>query len=221
MFAKRYEDPPEVWGVGRVVVDGEVTPWPVAQSDIDDEAESLAPRLAELGLEAGGLVLIVSMLSQGIHVVPLERAAGRVGALYSSADSTPSDAFRVAALTRQLTPQVVLGITGDVLDGIAEAGREPAEVLGPVPVVVTADADAHARLRAAGLAPRRWLRLGPTSAIESRGDDSAVYDSDRWRVEEDGGELVISNLAPRLTACTRLRTGVQGRVAGPGGIAVD
>lgn len=221
MFAKRYEDPPEVWGVGRVVVDGEVTPWPVAQSDIDDEAESLAPRLAELGLEAGGLVLIVSMLSQAMHVVPLERAAGRVGALYSSADSTPSDAFRVAALTRQLTPQVVLGITGDVLDGLAEAGREPAEVLGPVPAVVTADADAHTLLRAAGLAPRRWLRLGPTSAIESLGDDSAVYDSDRWRVAEVGGELVITNLAPRLTACTRLRTGVRGVLPEPGRIAVD
>ena len=64
MFAKRYEDPPDVWGVGRVVVGGEVTPWPVAQADIDDEAESLAPRLAALGLEPGGLVLVVAMLSQ-------------------------------------------------------------------------------------------------------------------------------------------------------------
>ena len=45
MFAKRYEDPPEVWGVSRVVVDGEVTPWPVSQGDIEDEAKSLAPRL--------------------------------------------------------------------------------------------------------------------------------------------------------------------------------
>jgi hypothetical protein len=159
MFAKRYEDPPQVWGVGRVVVDGEITPWPVAERDIDDEAESLAPRLAELGLEAGGLVLIVSMLSQAIHVVPLERAAGKLGALYSSADSTPSDAFRVAALTRQLAPQVVFGITGDVLDGVIEAGQEPAEVFGPVHAVVTGDAEANTRLRAAGLAPRRWARV--------------------------------------------------------------
>src|SRR4029453_12744406 len=118
MFAKRYEDAPEVWGVGRVVVDGEVVPWPVAQADVEDEAESLAPRLSALGLEPGGLVLFVSMLSQAMHVVPLEQAAGRVGALYSSADSTPFDAFRVAALVRQLEPHVVLGITGDVLDGL-------------------------------------------------------------------------------------------------------
>ncbi len=52
MFAKRYEDPPGVWGVGRVVVDGEVVPWPVAQADVEDEAESLAPRLSALGSRA-------------------------------------------------------------------------------------------------------------------------------------------------------------------------
>lgn len=220
MFAKRFEDPPEVWGVGRLVVDDAVTPWPVSERDIDDEAASLTPRLAALGLEAGGLVLIVSMLSQAMHVVPLERAAGRLGALYSSADATPFDAFRVAALTRQLAPQVVLGITGDVLDGWAEAGREPADALGPVPAVVTADDDAHARLRASGLAPRRWLRLGPTSGIEGLDPDGTLYDSTRWLVEEDGGELVVTNLAPRLTACTRLRTGVRGVVAEPGRIAL-
>jgi hypothetical protein len=213
MFAKRYEDPPEVWGVGRLVVGGEVTPWPVAERDIDDEAESLAPRLAALGLEAGGLVLIASMLSQAMHVVPLERAAGKIGALYSSADATPFDAFRVAALTRQLEPQVVMGITGDVLDGLAEAGRQPAEVLGGVPAVVTADADAHARLRAQGLTPRRWVRLGPTSAIEGLEDDRLVYDATRWSVDHDGDELIVTNLTPRLTACTSLRTGVRGTVS--------
>jgi hypothetical protein len=221
MFAKRYEDPPEVWGVGRLVVGSETTPWPVAERDIDDEAESLAPRLAALGLEAGGLVLIASMLSQAMHVVPLERAAGKVGALYSSADATPFDAFRVAALTRQLEPQVVIGITGDVLDGLAEAGREPAEVLGGVPAVVTADPDAHARLRSRGLAPRRWVCLGPTSAIEGLEDEGLIYDAARWSVEADGGELVVTNLVRRLTACTRLRTGVRGAVSDPGRIELD
>jgi hypothetical protein len=221
MFAKRFEDPPDAWGVGRLVVDDAVTPWPVAQRDIDDEAESMAPRLAALGLEPGGLVLIVSMLSQAMHAVPLEQAAGKVGALYSSADATPFDAFRVAALVRQLEPQVVLGITGDVLDGLAETGREPAEVLGPVPAVVTADAGAHVRLRDSGLAPRRWVRLGPTSAIEGI-DDGARYDATRWDVQAgDDGELLISNRVPRLTPARALRTGLRARLVGEGRLAFD
>jgi len=220
-FAKRYEDAPEIWGVGRLVVDAEVTPWPVAQRDIDDEADSLAPRLAALGLEPGGLVLVVAMLSQAVHAVPLERAAGKVGALYSSADATPFDAFRVAALTRQLEPQVVIGITGDVLDGLVGTGRDPADVLAAVPAVVTADDDAHARLRADGFSPRRWLKLGPTSAIEGLAEDGPVYDASRWRVEEDDGELVITNVVPRYTDADRLRTGVRGRVVEEGRVSVS
>jgi hypothetical protein len=221
MFAKRYEDPPAVWGVGRIVVDGTVTPWPIAQRDIEDEAQSLAPRLAALGLEPGGLVLVVAMLSQALHAVPLERAAGQLGALYSSADATPFDSFRVAALTRQLEPQVVVGITGDVLDGLVEAARDPADVLGPVPAVVAADDDAHARLRAAGLVPRRSVQLGPTTAVESLDADGPVYDATRWSVEDVDGELVISNLVPRLTEAKRLRTGVRGRVVEEGRVSVS
>jgi hypothetical protein len=221
MFAKRYEDPPKVWGVSRIVIDGEVTPWPVAEADIEDEAESLAPRLAGLGLEPGGLVLVVAMLSQAMHAVPFEQAAGKLGALYSSADATPFDAFRVAALARQLEPQVVIGITGSVLDGMVEAGHDPADVLGPVPAVVAADDDAHARLRTAGLAPRHSVQLGPTTAIEGLDADGPVYDATRWSVEEVDGELVISNLVPRLTNARQLRTGVRGRVVGEGRVSVS
>jgi hypothetical protein len=220
MFAKRSEDPPEVWGVSRVVVDGDVTPWPVAQRDIEDEAESLAPRLAALGLAPGGLMLVVAMLSQAMHAVPFEQAAGKLGALYSSADATAFDAFRVAALTGQLEPQVVLGITGSVLDGLVDAGREPADVFRSVPAVVAADDDAHARLRAAGLTPRRSVQLGPTTAIEGMDADGPVYDAVRWNVEEFDGELVIRNLVPRLTEARRLRTGVRGRVVGENRVSV-
>jgi hypothetical protein len=221
MFAKRYEDPPEVWGVSRVVVDGDVMPWPVAQRDIEDEAASLAPRLAALGLEPGGLVLVVAMLSQAMHAVPFEQAAGNLGALYSSADATPFDAFRVAVLVRQLEPQVVVGITRSVLDGLVDAGRDPADALGSVRAVVAADDDAHARLRAAGLTPRRSVQLGPTTAIEGLDADGPVYDAARWDVDVDGGELVISNLVPRLTPARRLRTGVRGRVVGDGRVSVS
>ena len=220
-FAARFEDPPAVWGVGRVIVDDEVIPWPVSSADIDDEADSLAPRLAALGLGDGGLVLLVSLLSQAIHVVPLEQAAGRLGARYSSADATPFDAFRTVALTRQLAPAVVLGIDTRVCDGIEGLGRELSDVFAGVSAVVAADVDAATRLAAAGVAAARWLRLGPTSAVSTATDDALVYDDDRWLVEEQEGALVLTNLVPRLTACDRFRTGVRGRVLGPGRLALE
>ena len=81
MFAA--EQAPDVWGIGRLVVDGAVTPWPVSQSDIDDEAAAAAAHLASLGVGSGDVVVIVALLSEAIHAVPMEKAAGLVGALYS------------------------------------------------------------------------------------------------------------------------------------------
>ncbi len=222
MFAARFEDPPEVWGIGRVVVDGQVEPWPVSQADVDDEAASMATRLAALGLGDGDLVLLVSLLSQAIHVVPLEQAAGRLGARYSSADATPFDAFRTIALARQLRPRVVVGIDGRVCEGLATLGREVGDVFAGVGAVVAADRAAADQLVAAGREPHRWVRLGPTSALSGPEPGTLRYDADRWRLDEDGeGRLLITNLAPRLRGCERLPTGVRGRVVEPGALTLD
>ena len=219
-FARAFEDPPAVWGVGRLVIGEAITPWPVSQHDVDDEAESHAPRLAALGVGAGDIVLVVAMLSEAIHAVPLEKAAGKLGALYSSADASTGDAFRCASLIRQLEPVAVVGVNAAVIDGLAALGHEVRDVFAPVAGrVATADEAAHAALGAAGLSPRRWVKLGPTSAWETEpGSDTLAYDAERWHVEDGGDELAITNRATRLTLCTGLRTGVRGRVHAPGAI---
>ncbi len=221
MFAARYEDPPAVWGVGRVTVDGAVLTWPVAATDIDDEAAAMTPRLAALGVGDGSLVLLVSLLSQAIHVVPFEQAAGRLGARYSSADATPFDAFRTVSLIRQLRPEVVAGLDVRVCDGIAALGHDLGSVFAGVGAVAVTDAEAARRLAGADVPVARWLRLGPTSAVSVPGDDCLVYDPDRWTVDDTGGELWLTNRVPRLTRCERLRTGVRGRVREPGRLLVD
>lgn len=221
MFAARYEDPPAVWGVGRVTIDGAVLTWPVGAADIDDEAAAMTPRLAALGVGDGSLVLLVSLLSQAIHVVPFEQAAGRLGARYSSADATPFDAFRTVSLVRQLRPAVVAGVDTRVCDGITELGHDLGTVFAGVGAVVAADADGARRLADAGLPAARWVRLGPTSAVSVPGDDTLIYDPDRWSVDDAGGELLLTNRVPRLTPCDRFRTGVRGQVRAPGRLRVD
>lgn len=219
-FAAAYEDAPRVWGVGRVDGPDGVIPWPVSQHDIDDEAASLAPRLAALGLEDGGLILIVSLLSQAIHVVPLEQAAGILGARYSSADATPFDAFRTVSLVRQLRPPVVFGVDRRVCDGIDALGRGLDDVFRDVGTVVAADRDAAGRLGDAGVEPGRWIQLGPTSVVAGPGDDTFPYDTARWQVDEDGAELLLTNRVDRLTRCERFTTGWHGRVTAPGRLEI-
>jgi hypothetical protein len=218
-FAAAYEDPPRVWGVGRVVVGHEIVPWPVSEADIDDETEVAATVLRELGLRADELVLIVSYLSQAIHVAPFERAAGVVGALYSSSDASRFDAFRTASLVRQLKPTVVIGVDDAVLDGFDDLGRDPAEVFASVRAVVASGTAAQARLAAAGVTAGVWLRLGALSAVAYPGETELRYDPTRWQVDEVDGELIVTNLADRLTPSDHFRTGVQGSVPKPGRIA--
>src|SRR5207237_6876743 len=114
-------------------------PWPVSQIDIDAEAEAAAAHLVSLGVGAGDVVVIVALLSEAIHAVPLEKAAGRLGALYSSADATAMDAYRTEYLVNQFRPRAVVGVSGAVVDGLRDGGRDPAGVLAGVPAIATAD----------------------------------------------------------------------------------
>jgi len=223
-FAKEFEAPPEVWGVGRVVVGGgwsaathgEVIPWAVSEADIVDETDIAEQHYRALGLGDDDLVLVVALLSQAIHAVPLEAAAGRVGALYSSADATRFDAFRTASLVRQLDAKIVIGVDEEIVIGLDDLGRELSDVFGSVAAVVASDAVASDRLRDAGLPTGRYLRLGPTSALAVPGEEALSYDATRWQVEEDDGALMITNLVPRHTPCDRFPTGIRGTVPEPG-----
>jgi len=219
-FAAAYEEPPRVWGVGRVVVGETIVPWSVSEADIDDETDVAAEFLRELGLHEDELVLLVSYLSQTIHVAPFERAAGVVGALYSSADASRFDAFRTASLVRQLTPSVVFGVDDAVLDGFDDLERDPAEVFATVRTVVASGITAQARLAAAGVPAGVWLRLGPINAVAPPGEAELRYDATRWQVDEDDGELLVTNLVERLTPSNRFATGVRGKVTAAGRIAL-
>jgi hypothetical protein len=210
------EPAPEVWGVGRLVVDGAVRPWPVNAADIDDEAIVAADHLRSLGAGTGDLVLVVALLSEAIHAVPLEKAAGLVGALYSSADATAMDAFRTDYLIKQLRPCAVIGVSNAVVIGLRENARTLADVFGPVAEVATADDIARQALLDAGLSPRRWAKLGPTSALECAERAGLHVDGERWHVEHGDGQVLLTNLAPRLTPCERLPTGFRGTVTHDG-----
>jgi hypothetical protein len=190
-----------------------MVPWPVSQADIDDETQSHVATMEGLGVGDGSVVVICSLISETIHVFPLEQAANAVGARYSSTDATEFDAFRTAVMIRQVSPAAVIGVNRDVVAGLRNGGRDLREVFEPVPVVATTDDDAHDALEAAGLAPRRWLKLGPVSAFECCERDGAHVDGPRVRVNtsEDGG-LLLTTTVDRLTRCVDLPTGLRGEV---------
>jgi len=189
---------PETWGIG--VVGSEA--WPVSPADIADETESAVEHLRVLGIRDGGLVLIVSRLAETIHVAPLEMAAGRLDARWSSCDATEGDAFRTASLVRQLSPDAVIGINEMIVNAV------PSHTFDEVPVVAVTDRVARDAISSS----RWWLRLGPTSAFECEVRAGAHHDADRWAVDQLAGEIVVTNRANRLTPARQLPTGVRGSV---------
>jgi hypothetical protein len=204
---------PDVWGVGRVVVGGEMVPWAVSPADVDAETRSQTASLRRLGVGEGDVVVICSKLSEAVHAFPLESAANALGARYSSTDATEFDAFRTAAMIEQVSPSTVIGVNGDVVTGLRALGRDLHEVFSPVAVVTTTDDAAHRALTDAGLAPRRWLKLGPTSAFECDALTGAHVDASSWRVDaHDRDGLTITALRPTLTPCVGLVLGMQGEV---------
>jgi hypothetical protein len=189
---------PKVWGVGVVGSNA----WPVSPDDVADETDSAVEHLRILGIRAGGLVLIVSRLAETIHVAPLELAAGRLNARWSSCDATESDAFRTASLIHQLQPDAVIGINETILNAV------PHDTFDAVPVVAVTDRAARDALASS----RWWLRLGSTNAFECEARAGAHYDASRWHMDQVGDEIVVSSRAPRLTPSVQLRTGVRGHV---------
>ena len=76
------------------------------------------------------VVLIVALLSEAIHAVPVEKAAGLLGALYSSADATVMDAPRTEYLINQLRPRAVVGVR-------PPSGRSPTSPRTSSPIATT------------------------------------------------------------------------------------
>ena len=204
-------DPAALWGIGSFQIGDEIVTYPVSKEDHDRDIATAIKAVASLGVGEGDRVLVLSMLSQAAQYWPVQIAllVGKVQ--FSLADASRFDAFRTAMFLRAMHYDAVVGINADVLDGLDDLGHSYRDVFDDVPVLA-ARAGAYERLRAAGLAPRWWLDLGPAIAVECDERAGAHVESDQWAVESDSGMLLITAKHPRAAAVDRLRTGVRGVV---------
>ena len=197
-----------LWGVGSFRVGDDIVAYPVAQEDHHRDIGGAPKALATLGVHESSRVLVLSMLSEAAQYWPLQIGLMMSQAQFSLADASRFDAFRTAMFLHAMHYDVVLGLNTDVLDGLDDLGHAYADIFKSVEVLA-ARAGAHERLRDAGLAPRWWLHVGPTIAVECAALEGAHVDADEWTVELDGGEVLITATRPRAMTVERLRTGVH------------
>lgn len=204
---------PELWGVGSFRAGDAIVPYPVSQDDHARDISAATKAVGSLGIHDRSRALVLSMLSEAAQYWPVQIALLVAGAQFSLADASRFDAFRTAMFLRAMHYDVVLGINTEVLDGLDDLGCEHAEVLGAVPVLA-ARSGAYERLREAGLAPRWWLHVGPTIAVECEELAGAHIDADEWAVEADtAGEVLVTARNRRAARIDRQRTGVFGHIA--------
>ena len=133
-----------------------------------------------------------------------------LGHIVANADASIGDVERVAMFVRVLPIAAVIGVNVEMLGGMADSGLDPAGVLSGVPVIVALGA-ACDQLVEAGVDALRLELLGPVLAMECRSRRLHI-DGVRWSIEEMGGTLRVSNLAPRALSVRSFDTGRHGRV---------
>jgi len=204
--------PAPLWGVGSFRVGDAVLPYPVSQDDHGRDISSAMKGLKSLGIHEQSRALVLSMLSEAAQYWPVQIGLLVSKAQFSLADASRFDAFRTAMFLRAMHYDVVLGINADVLDGLDDLGHAYGNIFDGVSVLA-ARAGAYERLRDAGLAPRWWLHVGPTVAVECDALAGAHIDSDEWAVDVAGGEILVTARQPRAATIDRHPTGVMGEIA--------
>jgi hypothetical protein len=203
------------WGVGCYDDGTARVVWEISHEEIRRDIDAAQRALRTLGVGPGEPALFCSMLSEAGQFWPLVVGAMLVGAQLSCADATEADAARVAMFTRQLRYRAVVGVDDAVLDGLDGLGLAYGDVFGRVPVVA-ARPGAYERLRAAGLAPHRFVLCGPAVAVAAGPDAPAHVDPDEWVLGADGTRIVVTSRRERATTFDRAPTAVEGSLVDGG-----
>ncbi len=198
--------------VGRYLnVDGEKTSLPYSLMEVDRSRRAILRVLNTFHFRTGANILITSLFDEGAHMMPFERAVMTYGMVAASADSTPWDAKRVESIVRMFALSGAAGISGDVLDGLAQLGFKPEELFDGMKV--WARPDAYERLKAfPNLDVYRWMEIGPAVAVECSQGAGAHIDRFEWNVEEIDGEVVLTNRLNRCVEFKNYHTGLKAKV---------
>jgi hypothetical protein len=203
------------WAIGLLRLPGGCQPYPVSLRDVERDTAWARCVFERLGVVRGRPMHLIGTGCDNEILWPYENALIGMKVPFGVAEPVAIDAPRTDMLLRRFRMQAVVGLSGELVDALVALGRDLDALLGHA--TVAALPAALPALRAAGLAPWTMLPVGPLFAFESPAGDGACYDEGEWLVEDAGGELLLTSVAPRACPLVRLRTGVRGQVREHGG----
>jgi hypothetical protein len=196
----------ELWGMAPLPPDPGVGWIPIAWDDAAADTNWVAGVLATYGLSATDVVVVAtSGVDYWTRQVETGLAAHRTA--FCNCGTQGFEAARLVHYTRQFGPRMVVGISAALAEALI-AAPESVEVLRGVDHLLALPA-AVSILGRVGLDASVVTPIGPALAFPCvRGGGSHV-DSAQFRVEVDGGELIVTTTAPRRYRADHLRTGIE------------
>lgn len=188
-----------------------VLPYPLSRRDMEADTQWAHSVLERAGLGPGRQVLFIGSGAQWAQDWPYQNAAMRLGGVASYAESSPFDAYRVEMFTRRFPIHTVLGLSGNVLDGLEQSGHDIAKVFGGVHAIF-AFPDARKRLVQKGVKSWTQLDLGIGYAFSPPEENEAVLDNTEWLAESLNGGLSLSARNSRASPFVRFKPGVLAEV---------
>lgn len=190
--------------VGAQYMDFEIG-WP----EFERDTRWAGSLLRRAGLDRGDMVLTTLTNWESPWTSPVIHALRGLGVTYMTAEVFAWDVRRVLMFLQRFPVKAVIGIGGQTLAGLAQAGAPVDALLGNVEFI-WARPNALAALSAHQPRLLPFARLGPALAMGLPGHTCAMVNADEWDVAEADGELVVSSVAPRATQFRDIATGLRG-----------
>jgi hypothetical protein len=190
--------------IGRYVVDGVPYLMPVGAQEYERTETFFARALRAENFTSGRKALIISSLRETAVLLPFERALITLGLIMCGSEASPYDGARTEATIRRFDVAMVAPVTNVALEAIAAAGFDAAKLFRGK--IVWAKPDAYERLLGApDIDLRRWLEIGPVTALETHAGGGMLIDGREWLLEPEGEVTYVSSKLGRAMPFNRLK----------------
>ena len=172
--------------------------------------------LGRAGLRRGDMVLTTMTNWESPWTSPVVHALRNLGVTYLTAEVFAWDVKRVMMFLRRFPVRAVIGLGGQTLSALSEAGASANELFTGLDLI-WARPNAIDVLAERNIDALPFVRFGPALAMGAPDRSEALLDANEWAVSETDGGLVVSGVAERLTRFCDIETGFHGSARRDGG----
>jgi hypothetical protein len=200
-----------LYGIGRFQAGSEQVDFEIGWPELERDTQWAQAQLQRAGLGAGDAVLLTALACEGPWFGPVVRALRALRITYLPAEVYAFDAGRSASLLQQFDVKAFIGLGAETVDGWVEKELSASDVLSGVELIWARPA-ALGQLAGVNAKVAPILPVGPALAMGAAGERDAEVNGSEWRIDEQDGELRMSNAADRAATFDRAPTGVRGVV---------